>query len=541
MLFCFRKKPKNALNNQKYEISERKSSNPGHYTSTSYPTIKKGGILSFFPFSKHDQAKLTTERQNKSKSVLVPEEEFKGETSPVDFRISLKYFPVPVTKDFKSKYPRISSVGLYPGDISPPCGPFSNLLFEKTIKAATPPPLYMKMEQINCPKPVTSSEIFLGKKLLENGMLQITDKAILEAQKGIVMDVLKRLAESISQGTGVVGVSLPVRIFEPISMVERICDFWAFAPVYLPKAAQTKKPVERMKLAITYGVAGLYVSASSRKPFNPILGETFEGFLDENTHIFVEHISHHPPISSFYVTNPSFKLYGTYELCGSLNGNSLNVYPDGLGHIEFPDGEKISYSMPICEISGMLFGNKNIYYKGIMRFIDTKNSLKAIIEFKKRKNADEFIGKLYKSNNKGILKRPKGMSKKDLEEMESNYLDLVELISEIKGSVARNCIIGDETTWRIDEEKPFRVYSVDKPLPSDARFREDLIWLKNKDIEKADDWKRALEKKQRYERSLRQAYAKAMTEKANIPEKTINAQKGEEENDKGSNEEKKKE
>ena len=37
------------------------------------------------------------------------------------------------------------------------------------------------------------------------------------------------------------------------------------------------------------------------KPFNPILGETFQAFYSDGTVIDIEHTSHHPPISHFLV------------------------------------------------------------------------------------------------------------------------------------------------------------------------------------------------------------------------------------------------
>jgi hypothetical protein len=46
--------------------------------------------------------------------------------------------------------------------------------------------------------------------------------------------------------------------------------------------------------------------------------------------------------------------------------------------------------MLVCEITGMLFGKKNIYYKGLMRFMDIQNKLKATIVFHQKKKADEF-------------------------------------------------------------------------------------------------------------------------------------------------------
>ena len=58
-----------------------------------------------------------------------------------------------------------------------------------------------------------------------------------------------------------VGISLPVRIFEARSMIERICDWWSFMPIYFRMAAMTDDPVERFKLVVTSALAGLYNGA----------------------------------------------------------------------------------------------------------------------------------------------------------------------------------------------------------------------------------------------------------------------------------------
>ena len=41
------------------------------------------------------------------------------------------------------------------------------------------------------------------------------------------------------------------------------------------------------------------------KPFNPILGETFQTTLD-GIPVYWEQISHHPPISAYYMKNDQF-------------------------------------------------------------------------------------------------------------------------------------------------------------------------------------------------------------------------------------------
>lgn len=99
------------------------------------------------------------------------------------------------------------------------------------------------------------------------------------------------------------GVSLPIRIFEPRSIVERISDIWGYAYEYLTKAAELSDPLERFKMVIAYGVCALHLITSIAKPFNPILGETYEGRFPDGTEVFCEHISHHPPITRFYIKN----------------------------------------------------------------------------------------------------------------------------------------------------------------------------------------------------------------------------------------------
>ena len=63
---------------------------------------------------------------------------------------------------------------------------------------------------------------------------------------------------------------------------------------------------------------------SQWKPFNPILGETYQGGFTD-TKIDIEHISHHPPIAAFYVKNKNWTLSGAYEFTGKMNKNSVHV------------------------------------------------------------------------------------------------------------------------------------------------------------------------------------------------------------------------
>jgi hypothetical protein len=50
---------------------------------------------------------------------------------------------------------------------------------------------------------------------------------------------MKQAGKTLMEGgRNVVAISLPVRIFEPRSTLERICDTWGLVPIYFAKAAQ---------------------------------------------------------------------------------------------------------------------------------------------------------------------------------------------------------------------------------------------------------------------------------------------------------------
>lgn len=70
--------------------------------------------------------------------------------------------------------------------------------------------------------------------------------------------MIKQAASNVFTGQSVIGISLPIRIFEPRSLLERICDWYGFAPIYLKRAGQTNDKVERLKLVITFAMSGLY-------------------------------------------------------------------------------------------------------------------------------------------------------------------------------------------------------------------------------------------------------------------------------------------
>jgi len=99
----------------------------------------------------------------------------------------------------------------------------------------------------------------------------------------------------------------------------------------------------------------------------------------------------------------------------------------------------------------------------------------------------------------------KVLAGKNVEEEELKFKDMEKEICPITGSVLSHLKFGDQEFWNIDKTLPKQAKPVEDPLPSDWRFREDLIWLKYGNLKNAEDWKLRLEEQQRYDRKMRGA------------------------------------
>lgn len=163
-------------------------------------------------------------------------------------------------------------------------------------------PQYCPSEALNIPTPSNQDQLFKQFAKEADGRLRLIDEDIRSSQSGIITDVLKQAGMSILEGKGMVGVSLPVRIFEPRSTIERVTDVWGYAPYFLNKVAEKGNPVERVKATLAMVVSSLPFMLSQWKPFNPILGETYSAVLEDGTKIECEHTSHHPPVTNYYIT-----------------------------------------------------------------------------------------------------------------------------------------------------------------------------------------------------------------------------------------------
>lgn len=116
-----------------------------------------------------------------------------------------------------------------------------------------------------------------------------------------------------------------------------------------------------------------------------------------------------------------------------------------------------------------MWGDRTINVNGTMVYEDKENGLKAVVIFFP-KQSDHFVGKLYKYDPSLNLQ------KKEPSKL-SEIRDIQEEICDISGSWLENLKFGEDEYWNIDTMEPLRLTGVPNPLPSDPRYREDLLWL----------------------------------------------------------------
>lgn len=85
---------------------------------------------------------------------------------------------------------------------------------------------------------------------------------------------------------------------------------------------------------VAFVIGGLRRQTSTLKPFNPILGETYQGVYSSGVRVHAEQISHHPPVSSWQVADPDGKVSLT-DICTptNLSTNLLRSAPNRLGRV----------------------------------------------------------------------------------------------------------------------------------------------------------------------------------------------------------------
>uniref|UniRef100_A0AAQ4R798 Oxysterol-binding protein n=1 Tax=Gasterosteus aculeatus aculeatus TaxID=481459 RepID=A0AAQ4R798_GASAC len=211
-------------------------------------------------------------------------------------------------------------------------------------------------------------------------------ETVSEENKSLIWTLLKQ----VRPGMDLSKVVLPTFILEPRSFLDKLSDYYYHAD-FLSEAAIEENAYNRMKKVVKWYISGFYKKPKGlKKPYNPIIGETYRCMwlhqaTNSKTFYIGEQVSHHPPVSAFYVSNrkDGFCLSGSILAKSKFYGNSLSAILDGEARLTFLNrGEDYVMNMPYAHCKGILYGTMTLELGGQITIACEKTGYSAQLEFK---------------------------------------------------------------------------------------------------------------------------------------------------------------
>ncbi|XP_019403887.1 PREDICTED: oxysterol-binding protein-related protein 7 isoform X2 [Crocodylus porosus] len=172
-------------------------------------------------------------------------------------------------------------------------------------------------------------------------------------------------------------VSMPVQLNEPLNTLQRLCEELEYSAL-LDAASCSPDPCERLVYVAAFAVsayASTYHRAGS-KPFNPVLGETYECVRPDKGFRFIsEQVCHHPPISACHAESDNFIFWQDMKWKNKFWGKSLEIIPVGTVNVQLPKfGDHFEWNKVTSCIHNILSGQRWIEHYGEVLIRNTKDS-----------------------------------------------------------------------------------------------------------------------------------------------------------------------
>ncbi|CAL4940543.1 unnamed protein product [Urochloa decumbens] len=320
-------------------------------------------------------------------------------------------------------------------------------------------------------------------------------------------------------GKDLTRVCLPVYFNEPVSSLQKCFEELEYS--YLLDCAYEcglrGNGVMRILYVAAFAVSG-YASTDSRpcKPFNPLLGETYEAdYPEKGIRFFSEKVSHHPMVMACHCEGKGWKFWGDSNLKSKFWGQSIQVDPDGVLTLEFDDGETFQWSKVTTTINNLILGRVYCHHHGTMN-ISGNRQYSCKLTFKEQSFLDRNPRQV-----QGVVKDADGTKVATLTGKwdESVHCAIGDDSSKVK-SYGSHHSAGTTLLWKKNEPpaNPTR-YNLssfaitlneltpglkEKLPPTDSRLRPDQRHLENGEYEKANAEKLRLETRQRMARKMQE-------------------------------------
>ena len=304
-------------------------------------------------------------------------------------------------------------------------------------------------------------------------------------------------------------IAMPVSANEPLSLLQRTSEQLEYSCL-LDKAASVSGPVgERLLLISAFAVAALSSARvkdrSIRKPFNPLLGETFELVReDRGFRLLAEKVSHRPVRMACQAESEHWTLTQAPAPTQKFWGKSAELITEGrVRVILHSTGDRFSWAPATSFLRNIMAGEKYVEPVGAMTINNESTGEKATVTFKSKGmfsgRIEDVVVQTYDSDGEEL---PLGLVGKW-----TTSLSITENGTPCKA----------EPIWTVDDLVPdaAKRYGLTtfaaslneitpnekgKVAPTDSRLRPDQRAAEEGDFDEAEELKQKLEEAQRRRR-----------------------------------------
>ncbi|WOK95373.1 oxysterol-binding protein-related protein 2A-like isoform X1 [Canna indica] len=317
-------------------------------------------------------------------------------------------------------------------------------------------------------------------------------------------------------GKDLTRVCLPVYFNEPLSSLQKCFEELEYSYLLDQAYEYGRKGNSLMRiLKVAAFAVSAYASSIGRmcKPFNPLLGETYEAdFPEKGVHFVSEKVSHHPMLIACHCEGRGWKFWGDSNLTSKFWGQSIQLDPVGVLTLEFDDGEIFQWSKVTTTIYNLIFGKLYCEHHGTMN-IRGNRQFSCQLKFKEKsfldRNPRQVQGFVEDVNGAKVAslvgKWDDSMyccKGNDVSNKACNLTDNACLLwkrnappaNPTRYNLTSFAITLNELTSELKEKLP----------PTDSRLRPDQRHLENGEYQKANTEKLRLEQRQRMSRKLQE-------------------------------------
>ncbi|KAK4657748.1 Oxysterol-binding protein 3 [Podospora pseudocomata] len=307
-------------------------------------------------------------------------------------------------------------------------------------------------------------------------------------------------------------ISMPVSANEPTSLLHRVSEQLEYAQL-LDAAAKHPDPKDRLLYMTAFAISGFSNTRakerSIRKPFNPLLGETFELVRSEaevpgGFRLLVEKVTHRPVRLAMQADSALWSFSQFPAPSQKFWGKSAEITTEGRVRVSLrlPDGTDEHYSWTIATVflRNVVMGEKYVEPVGSMNVNNDTTGAKAVIEFVAKGvfggRGEEVKVETYGPNGSKLGAGLGGTW--------TNGLKVVPGNKEIwkPGQLVENAVNTYGMTTFAASLNEITPIEKGKLPPTDTRLRPDQRFAEQGDLDQAEEWKVKLEEAQRVRRRV---------------------------------------